>query len=83
MAPLILYVDYCFLLYESNDKLFKERKKHTLWIHTSLTDHHKAKTTLFSPQLQELNTQGWWSAELNSKCHVSQFWEALFPVEVP
>ena len=27
MAPLILYVDYCFLLYETNDKLFKERKK--------------------------------------------------------
>lgn len=61
----------------------KKEKQLTSWIHTSLTDHHKYKTTLFSPQLQGLNTQGWWSAELNSKCHVSQFWEALFPVEVP
>ena len=61
----------------------KKEKKLTLWIHSSPTDHHKGKTTLFSPQLQELNTQGWWSAELNSKCHVSQVWEALFPIEVP
>lgn len=60
----------------------KKEKKLTSWIHASLNGHHKGKATLFSPQLQGLNTQGWWSAELDSKGHVSQVWEALFPTEV-
>lgn len=60
----------------------KKEKKLTSWIHASLNGHHKGKATLLSPQLQELNAQGWWSAELNSKGHVSQVWEALFPTEV-
>lgn len=72
---------FCYVSLMTN--VSKKEKKLTLWIHASPTDHHKGKTTLFSPQLQELNTQGWWSAELNSKCHVSQVWEALFPIEVP